>query len=106
MELHLRGLPVGPRLSYQLADLPPGTLATLAGAEAIDLVAPKLLELTAGPRGEETLVVGVEWGPERQMRAYWRARGSYPQRDREVLLGARHPGVGAAGHGDGLQGAT
>lgn len=56
------GLPVAPA-AYQMAHLPEGALARLgemASAE-LETAAPKLLELTTGPDGEEVLAVGVDW---------------------------------------------
>ncbi|HHY94655.1 MAG TPA: FtsX-like permease family protein [Firmicutes bacterium] len=82
------GIPVGGGLSYQMGDLPPDSVARVAKMKGLDTVAPKLLELTAGPGGEEVLAIGVDWRSEGKLRSYWRVRGSYPDRDQEILLGS------------------
>lgn len=82
------GLPVGPGVNYQAAELPPDTPARLAEAGGTDVVAPKLLALTPGPRGDDVLAVGVEWGPERELRPYWRVQGAYPGDSSEVVVGS------------------
>lgn len=96
------GFPVGPGLSYQVADLPADTCTRLETVDDIDLVAPKLLELAAGPLGDEVLVVGVEWEAERKMRPYWQVRGAYPQGEGEVLLGSHLGELWGIGPGGGV----
>jgi len=81
------GMAVGAEVTYEARHLPARTLSLLQQQSELEVIAPKYM-VYLPVAGEDSLVVGVRWQQERQIRSYWQIEGQWPAAGDGVVAGA------------------
>jgi len=85
------GLQMGD-MFFEIKDLPEketvDAIRSITLRDRLSVVAPKLVTMTR-IGGIATVLVGVHWRQEQQLKSYWATDGRFPDRPDQILLGSR-----------------